>query len=51
MNDSKAFIEDADDLDGIYKIIEECNSNKERKILIAFDDMIVDKIGNKSLIQ
>ena len=38
-------------LDGIYKIIEECNSNKERKILIAFDDMIVDKIGNKSLIQ
>ena len=51
LNNSKAFIEYTNDLDDIYKIIEECNSNKERKILIVFDDMIVDKLGNKSLIQ
>ena len=30
------------------KILEECNPDKERKIvLIVFDDMIADMIGNK----
>ena len=41
-NDSKAFIEDSNDMDDIYKNIEEYNPNKKRKILIAFDDMIAD---------
>ena len=36
-------------MDGIYKNIEECNPNKKRKILIAFDDMIVDMLSNKNL--
>ena len=36
-------------MDGIYKNIEECNPNKKRKILIAFDDMIVDILSNKNL--
>ena len=31
------------------KNIEESNLNKKRKILIAFDDMIVDAINNKKL--
>ena len=48
-NDSKAFIEYANDMDGIYKNIEEYNPNKNRKILIVFDDMIADIFGNKKL--
>ena len=34
-------------MDEIYKIIEEYNPNKKRKILIIFDDMIVDMPSNK----
>ena len=33
----------------IYKNIEEYNPNKKRKILIIFDDMIVDMLSNKRL--
>ena len=33
----------------IYKIIEEYNISKKRKILIVFDDMIADVINNKKL--
>ena len=39
-NDSQAFIEYSNDMDNIYKNIEECNPNKKRKILIIFNDMI-----------
>ena len=35
-NDSKAFIEYSDDMDDIYKNIEEYNPNKKRKIIIAY---------------
>ena len=48
-NDSKAFIEYSNDMKDIYKNIEEYNPNKERKILIAFDDMIADVLINKKL--
>ena len=34
-------------MDDIYEKIEEHNSNKKRKILIVFDDMIADMLGNK----
>ena len=34
-------------MDDIYKNIEEYNSNKKRKILIVFDDMIADILSNK----
>ena len=44
LNDSKVFIEYSNDMDDIYKNIEEYNTNKKRKILIVFDDMIVDYI-------
>ena len=37
-------------MDGIYKTIEEYNPNKNRKILLPFDDMIADMLGNKNLI-
>ena len=36
-------------MDDIYKNIEEYNLNKKRKILIVFDDMIVDMFSNKKL--
>ena len=36
-------------MDGIYKNIEEYNPNKNRKILIVFDNMIGDMINNKKL--
>ena len=36
-------------MDGIYKNIEEYNPTKRRKILIAFDDMIVDILSNKKI--
>ena len=45
-NDSKAFIENANDMDDIYKDIEEYNPNKKRKILIVFEDMIADMLSN-----
>ena len=32
-NDTKAFIEYSNEIDDIYIIIEECGTNKERKIL------------------
>ena len=36
-------------MDNIYKNIEEYNANKERKILIAFDDMIAYMLSNKKI--
>ena len=50
MNDSKAFIEYLNDLDDIYKNIEEYNlKKKQRRILFVFDDMISDILSNKKL--
>ena len=37
-------------MDDIYKNIGEYYPTKNRKILILFDDMIADKLGNKNLI-
>ena len=33
----------------VYRNIDEYNTDKERKILIGFDDMIADMINNKKL--
>ena len=48
-NDLKAFIEYSNDIQDVYKNIEEYNINKKRKILIVFDDLIADIINNKEL--
>ena len=48
-NDSKAFIEYSNDMQDVYKNIDEYNPDKENKILIVFDDMIADMIHNKKL--
>ena len=41
-NDPKAFIELTNDMQDVCKNIDEYNTDKERKILIVFDDMIAD---------
>ena len=48
-NDPKAFIKYSNDMQDVYKNIDEYNTDKERKILIVFDDMIADMINNKKL--
>ena len=48
-NDPKALIECSNDMQDAYKDIDEYNINKERKILIVFDDMIAEIIKNKKL--
>ena len=48
-NDSKAFTEYSNDIQDAYKNIDKYNTDKERKILIVFDDMIADMINNKKL--
>ena len=49
LNDSKAFIENWNDMNDIYKNIEDYNPDKKRKILIVFNDMIADILSNKRL--
>ena len=48
-DDAKAFIEYSNDMQDVYKNIDEYNKDKKRKILIAFDDMIADIINKKKL--
>ena len=48
-NDPKALIEYSNDMQDIYKNIDEYNEDKERKILIVLDDMIANMINNKKL--
>ena len=47
--DPKAFMKYSNDMEDVYKNIENYNPGKKRKILIAFDDMIADMINNKKL--
>ena len=48
-NDLKAFIEYSNDMQDVYKYIEEYNAGKKRKILTVFDAMIADMINNKKI--
>ena len=48
-NDLRAYIEYSNDMQDVYKNINYYNPDKENKILIVFDDMIVDMIHNKTL--
>ena len=49
LNDFKDYIEYSNNMDNIYKNIEEYNPNKKRQISIVFDDMIADMLSNKKL--
>ena len=46
-SDPKTFIEYSKDMQDVHKNIDEYNVDKERKILIDFDDMMADMINNK----
>ena len=48
-DDLKAFIEYSNCMQDVYKNIDEYNTDRERKVLIAFDDMIADMINNKKI--
>ena len=48
-NDPKAFMEYSNDMQDVYKNIEDYNPIKKRKVLIIFDDMIADMINNNKL--
>ena len=45
--DPKALIEYSNNMQNVYKNIEEYNPDRKRKVLMVFDDMIVDIISNK----
>ena len=47
LNDPNAFIECSNTMDDVYENIHDYNSNRKRKILIVFDDMIADIMTNK----
>ena len=48
-NDPKAFMEYSNDMQDVYKNIENYNPIRKRKMLIVFDDMIADMINNNEL--
>ena len=45
-NDSKAFTEYSNNMNDVYKNIEDYNPNKKQRMLIVFDDMIADMLSN-----
>ena len=47
--DPRAFMGYSNDMQDVYKNIEDYNPGKEREILIVFDDMIAVMINNKKL--
>ena len=49
LNNSNAFIECSNTTDHVYQNINDYNSSRKRKILIVFDDMIVDIMTNKKI--
>ena len=50
-NDFKAFIEYCNNMDDIYKNIEEYSPNKKQKVLIVFNEMVSDMLSNRKLTQ
>ena len=48
-DDPKAFMEYSNNMQDVYKNIEDYNPIKKRKVLIVFDDMIADMINNNKL--
>ena len=48
-DDPKVFFEYSDDMQDVYKNIDEYNTVKEHKVLTVFDDMIADMINNKKV--
>ena len=49
LNDPHAFIEYSDDMNDVLDDINNYNKNRDKKVLIVFDDMIADIEYNKNL--
>ena len=49
LNDPKAFIEYSQCMDNVYNNINDYKPNRNKKILIAFDDMIADIMTNEKI--
>ena len=49
LNNPKAFIEGSNTMNDVYENINDYNPIRKIKVLIVFDDMIVDNKGNKNL--
>ena len=47
LNDPNAFIEYSDDMDDVPDDVNNYNKNRDKKVLIVFDDMIADIEYNK----
>ena len=47
LNDPNAFIKRSNTMQDVYENIHDYNSNRKRKILVVFDDMIADIMTNK----
>ena len=50
MNDSNSFSEYSNNMQGVYKNIEEYNPSRKNNALIVFDDMIADMLTNNRII-
>ena len=48
-DDPKAFMDYSNNMQDVYKNIEDYNSNKKRKVLMVFGDMIADMINKKKI--
>ena len=48
LNDSHAFVEYSDDMNDVLHDINDYNKNRDKKVLIVFDDMIADIEYNKN---
>ena len=48
LNDPNAFIEYSDDMNDVLDDLNDYNKNRDKKVLIAFDDMIADIEYNKN---
>ena len=49
INNSKAFIDYSQTIDDVYENLEDYNPTKKRRVLVVFDDMILDMQSNKNL--
>ena len=47
LDDSRAFIDCSNTMEGVYETIDGYNPNIQRKVLIVFDDMTADIMTNK----
>ena len=48
LNNPSTFIECSNTMDDVYNNMNDYNSNRRRKILIVFDDMIADIMTNRT---